>query len=321
MISMSRRSVVVSGAAASALFGMGKRVEIIGSAQAAEHAKKGFHKYRLGDTEIITVFDGPWNKPHDEGFITNASVEETRAALRDAGLTDEFVPLSFTVTFARVGGKLVMFDAGTGGQLAPTAGRLAENMKAAGIDRADIDTIVVTHFHPDHIFGLMEKDTDAQVYPGVEIVVPSAEFKFWTDESVFSKLPEPRHGMAKRIQATLGKWKNVRRIEGGAEPVPGITAISSFGHTPGHTLYAIASSEGEVLNLADTSNLPALFVRNPGWHAMFDMDADMAESNRRKFFDRAVADRAVVSAYHFGMPGIGRMEKDGDGYAFVPLTA
>lgn len=320
MISMSRRNVVVSGAVASAVFGVGRHVEIIRSAAAAP-AEQRFHKFKLGDAEIITVFDGPWNKAHDPGFIKNATVDETKAALRAAGLPDDHLPLSFTVTFLKRGDTLVMFDAGTGGQLAPTAGKLTENMKAAGIDPAAITSIVVTHFHPDHIFGLMTKDTNAPVYSGVEIVVPSAEFKFWTDESVFGKIPQQNHGLAKRIQETLGKWKNVRRIEGGEEVAPGVTAISAFGHTPGHTLYAIGSGEGEVLNLADTSNLPALFARHPEWHAAFDMDAGMAEANRRKFFDRAVAGRAIVSAYHFGMPGIGRMEKDGAGYAFVPLTA
>jgi glyoxylase-like metal-dependent hydrolase (beta-lactamase superfamily II) len=319
MISMSRRDVVVSSAAASIVLGIGKHVEIIGSAAAEEQAKQGFHKVSLGDAEIITVFDGPYKKPHDPGFIKNATVEETKAALREAGLADDAVPLSFTVTFLRKGGKLVMFDAGTGGQLAPTAGKLAQNMKAAGIDQKEIGTIVLTHFHPDHIFGLMTKD-NAAVYPDAEIVVPSAEFAFWTDESVFGRIPEQNHGLAKRIQATLGKWKNVRRIDGGAEAVPGVTAVSSFGHTPGHTIYAIGTGEGDVLNLADTSNLPALFVRHPEWHAVFDMDAGMAEANRRKLFDRAIADRSIVTAYHWGMPGIGRMEKDGSGYAFVPLS-
>ena len=95
---------------------------------------------------------------------------------------------------------------------------------------------------------------------------------------------------------------------------------ASHGHTAGHTVYLVGSGNDQLVNLADTSNIPALFVRNPGWHAAFDADPVEAEANRRKWFDRAVADRVVVVGYHFGMPGAGRIEKDGAGYAFVPLT-
>jgi glyoxylase-like metal-dependent hydrolase (beta-lactamase superfamily II) len=218
----------------------------------------------------------------------------------------------------KIGGKTIMFDAGTGAQLAPTAGLLAGNLAAAGIDPAKIDMIVVTHFHPDHIFGLMAKGTNAQIYPNAEIVVPAAEFAWWTDEGNTNKLPKNRQGLAKRIQATIGQWKNVRRLEGGKDVVPGVTAISAFGHTPGHTSYAVGSGSSQIMILADTANVPALFVKNPGWHAAFDMNAAQAEATRRKLFGQAVAEKATVAGYHFGFPGAGTLQKDGNGFAFVP---
>jgi glyoxylase-like metal-dependent hydrolase (beta-lactamase superfamily II) len=318
-----RREFVVSAAAASAVMGLGGPLAFIPPAnaqKAADAVAKGFHTVKNGAVEITTIYDGLWEKPHDPAFIKNASVEETKSALKAQGLTDAHVPIPFTVTVVKTGGKTVMFDAGTGGQLAPTAGRMADNMKAAGIDPKSISTIVVTHFHPDHIFGLMAKDTNTQVFPDAEIVVPKVELAWWMDPAVFGKLPEARHGLAKRIQATLGQWKNVRPVDGEVEVAPGIRALPAFGHTAGHTTYVVTAGAAPLMVLADLTNIPALFVRNPGWHAQFDADPALAETVRRKLFERAIADKAIVTGYHYGMPGAGSIQKDGAGYAFVPVV-
>ncbi len=316
----SRRELVISAAAAGVALAAPGNVVFAPSAAAVEAASKGFHKFKVGDLEVTTIFDGINEKPHDPKFIRNATVDDTKAALRAAGQDDSRVTIPFTVTTVNLAGRTIMFDAGTGGQLAPTAGKLAANMKAAGVDPKSISTIIITHFHPDHIFGLMEKGTDAQVYPDAEIVVPAAELKFWNDPGVFTKLPEANHGPAKRIQGTLGKWKNVRPVEGGTEAIPGITAMSAFGHTPGHTVYLVGSGSDQLMVLADLTNIPALFARHPDWHAAFDADPEMAEATRRKWFDRVVADKAIMTGYHYGIPGAGRIEKDGDGYAYLPVA-
>jgi len=168
MQSISRRSFVISTAAASAAFGLDGPLEFVGPAFAQKPnpnlMEKGVHKFKVGDIEVIQMYDGVWEKAHDPGFIKNASVDETKAALKADGLTDALVPISFTVTAIRQKGKLVLFDSGTGGQLSPKAGLLAsKNMKAAGIDPAQVKTIVITHFHGDHITGLMAKDTNAAI--------------------------------------------------------------------------------------------------------------------------------------------------------------
>lgn len=315
-----RRTFVVTAGAAAAAFGLAKPLAFIPPASASDLEAQGYFKFKIGDVEIVTVYDGHWEKPHDPGFIRNATVEETKAALSAAGKPDDMVKVPFTVTFVKMGGRTVMFDSGTGAQLAPTAGRLEANMKSAGISHDEIGTIIVTHFHPDHIFGLMAKGTNAQLYPNAEIIVPEAEYAFWTDAGVVSRLPERRQGLAKRIQATFPSWANITRFEGEKEVTPGIVAIKAHGHTAGHTVFAIASGADQLLVLADTANIPALFVRNPGWHASFDAEPDMAETSRRRIFDRAIADKAIVTGYHFGMPGAGRIEEDGAGYAFIPLA-
>lgn len=319
MIRLSRRELVISAAAAAAAFGLDKRLVILPSAH-AEAEVKGFHAFKVGEIEVITLYDGIWEKAHDKGFIRNASIEDTKAALTAAGISDAHVPIPFTVTVVKTAGRTIMFDSGTGGQLAPTAGKLMANMQAAGVDPAKIDTILVTHFHPDHIFGLMAKETNAQIYPNAQIVVPAGEYKWWTDESVFSRLPAERHGLAKRIQATLPTWKNVTQVEGERPVAPGIFAVPAPGHTAGHTVYFVGDRKDHLLVLADTSNIPALFVRNPGWHAVFDADPDLAEKNRRRMFDRAIVDQSIITGYHYGMPGAGRIAKDGNGYVFTPIA-
>ncbi len=315
-----RRTFIISAGVAAAAFGINKQLAFLPSARADELRDKGYFKFKVGDIEVTTLYDGHWDKPHDPGFIRNASVAETKAALKAAGRSDDKVQIPFTVTFVKTPSRTIMFDAGTGGQLAPTAGQLSANMKAAGISPAEIDTIIITHFHPDHIFGLMEKDRNAQVYPNTEIIVPDPEFAFWTDKTLTATLGKYRQGLAKRVRATLPSWSNVSRFSGEKEVAPGITAIPAHGHTAGHTVFSVASGDDQLLVMADTSNIPALFVRNPGWHAVFDADPDAAEASRRRVFDRAISDKAVVTGYHFGMPGAGRIERDGTGYAFVPLA-
>jgi glyoxylase-like metal-dependent hydrolase (beta-lactamase superfamily II) len=248
--------------------------------------------------------------------VKNASLDDVKAALKAGGLTDEHVPIPFTVTAVRVGGRLVLFDSGTGAQLAPTAGNITKKdlWKTAGIDPAQVETIIITHFHPDHISGLMAKDTNAPIFPKAQIHVPAKEYAFWTN-------PSTTAGAAKRIQAVFPTWKNIQQYEGDKEVVPGVRAVATNGHTPGHTCYHLGSGAQQLIVLGDVTNIPALFVRNPGWHAVFDSDAAMAEANRRKMFDRVIADKVTITGYHYGMPGAGTIQKDGAGYAFIPVKA
>lgn len=315
MQSISRRGFVISAAAASAAFGLDGPLEFFTPAF-AQKATQDLVKFKVGDIEVIQMYDGVWEKAHDPGFVKNASLDEVKTALKAGGLTDAHVPIPFTVTAIRTKGKLVLFDSGTGGQMAPTAGLIAKNnvWKKAGIDPAKVSTIVMTHFHADHISGLMAKDTNAAIFPNAEIHVPAMEYKFWTDASTTA-------GAAKRIQAVFPTWKNMKQFDGEKDVVPGVRAINTNGHTPGHTSYVISSGKRQLFVLGDVTNIPALFVKYPGWHPVFDADAGKAEANRRKIFDRVVADKAVITGYHYGMPGAGTIKKDGKGYAFIPVKA
>ncbi len=203
MLNMSRRDVVISAGLAAAL-GLSARLAVSPAvAQKTPDPAKGFVRYKVGAAEITALYDGIWEKPHDPAFIANASVEDVKAAMVKAGLPADFVSIPFTVVVVRNGGKTILCDSGTGGQVQPTAGKMMANMKAAGIDPAEIDTILISHCHPDHIFGLMEKATNKPVFPDAEIVISDVEYKFWTDPAVIDRLPEARKGLARRIQAVF----------------------------------------------------------------------------------------------------------------------
>jgi glyoxylase-like metal-dependent hydrolase (beta-lactamase superfamily II) len=194
-------------------------------------------------------------------------------------------------------------------------------MTAAGIDPAKIDTILVSHCHPDHIFGLMEKDTNKPVYPNAEIIISDAEYKFWTDPAVIDRLPEARKGLARRIQATFPTWKNMRQVAGEPEVAPGIRFVSSPGHTPGHRAFHLSSGSSELMISNDTAYVPALVVAHPEWRGAYDQDGALAEASRRKLLDRVIADKSMICGYHFPFPGAGTIQKDGAGYALTSTKA
>jgi glyoxylase-like metal-dependent hydrolase (beta-lactamase superfamily II) len=323
MTGLDRRTFVIAAGAAGAALGLAKPVELVGAAQAQGAASplnpKGlpFHKFKVGDIEVTTVFDGTVMADHNPAFVKNASIDDVKAALKAAGMPDDKRPNSYTIPIVKIGGRTVMFDSGNerGGA---QGGQLEANMKAAGIDPSSLSAIVVTHFHPDHIFGLMTKE-NAQIYGNTEIIVSESELKYWTDPATAAALPEARRPLAQRVQATLGQWKNVRPVAAGAEVVPGIKAVATPGHTPGHTSYQMGSGTNTFMVLGDVTNIPAINLKNPGWHIMFDQDAPTAEATRRKVFDQVVADKIVCTGYHWGMPGAGTVQKDGSGYALVPV--
>ena len=320
MFEISRRDLVLGAAGASAAFGLSKPLCFIGAAQ-AQSTGENFKKYKVGDIEVISLYDGVWEKPHDENFIKGANVEQTKAALKAGGLTEAHVPIPFTVLAVNTGGQVVLIDSGTGGGQAggPKAGLLAQSMAAAGVEAKAVRTIVISHFHGDHVFGLMAKETNAQMFPEAEIVVPAAELKWWTQP--VDAIPQPRRALAQRLQASLATWKNVKPVDGEAEVAPGIRAIPAHGHTQGHTAHLITSGGKQLLATADATNIQALFVKNPEWRAAFDHVPEQAIETRKKLFDRAIADKAMVAGYHWGLPNVGTIAKDGNGYAFVPSAA
>ncbi|MCK8786819.1 MBL fold metallo-hydrolase [Roseomonas sp. NAR14] len=267
---------------------------------------------------MTTVNDGFGRRPNPgEGFVRNADKAAVEAALRDAFLPTGYLEISYTVTLLETPEGIVAFDIGTGGHLGPTSGRLAGNLRAAGIDPARIAHIVFTHFHADHCSGLTDAG-NAALYPNAEIHVPAPEWAYWMDDAQAARVPEAaRAGFANAKRRFAPYADRVRRFEPGAEVLPGVRSLATFGHTPGHTSYVVSDGGDSLLVLGDITNRPELFVRNPGWHAIFDVDPVMAEATRRRVLDMAAAERLRIAGFHWPFPALGHVAKDGAGYRWV----
>jgi glyoxylase-like metal-dependent hydrolase (beta-lactamase superfamily II) len=279
----------------------------------------GVYRYRLGDYQLTALYDGTWFLPIDDKFMRNASAAAVNEALAAAFLAPRVLPISFTALLVNTGGKLILIDTGTAGQLTDSAGFMNANLAAAGVAPSAIDTILISHFHPDHIDGIKTKDGD-KVFANAEILVPEPEWTFWMDDGHMAVAQGAVHRYflnARRVFKDIAN--EVRPFKPGAEVAPGIVSIPAYGHTPGHTAFSIHSSNQSLLVMSDTVRNPYLFARHPDWQPIFDMDGPLAVKARRHMLDRAAADRMLVEAYHFPFPACGHMVKTQTGYELVPV--
>jgi glyoxylase-like metal-dependent hydrolase (beta-lactamase superfamily II) len=278
----------------------------------------GFYRYKVGDIEVTAINDGFAQRPL-EGFVRNAELSQVQQAMQDAFIPGNALPITFNTLVLNSGGRLTLIDTGNGDMGAPTSGRWMANFRAAGFDPAQVNTVVISHFHGDHINGLRLKDGTA-VFPNAEVMVPAAEWTFWMDDARMNQAPEGMKGAFQGVRRVFGPIaNNVKRYDMDKEVVPGLTAVAAPGHTPGHTAYMLSSGNGKLMIMSDTTNHPALFVRNPDWSAVFDMDADQARATRRRMLDMAASERAQVAFYHAPFPATGHIAKDGNGFRFVPV--
>lgn len=280
-----------------------------------------FHRFQVGDLPVTVVTDGSNVRPDvTRGLVVNATPEQVTSALGAAGINGTAMRNPYNVTFVDTPRGLVAIDVGTGGFGADT-GALHANMRAAGLDPARVVLIVHTHFHGDHIGGLTTNDGSA-VFPQAAIAVPEREWTFWTDAGEESRSPEARRSAFANVRRRFAPYlQRVTRFAPDAEVVPGIRAVASPGHSPGHTSFLIADGNQQALVIGDAITTPAFFMTNPEWYPVFDMDPTMAVDTRKRLLDRAATERIPVVGYHFDMPATGRVERAGTGYRLVPAGA
>lgn len=319
MTTINRRHAMAASAAALAApaFLTASSAPVFAQAAAAAAQAPGFYKYKVGDITVTAINDGFFNRPL-EGFIRNAELPAVQSAMSAAFLPTNAVPIPFNTLVVETGGKVVLLDTGNGNVGAPTSGTWMTNFKAAGFDPAKVDSVVISHFHGDHINGIRLRDGSA-VFPNAEIQVPTPEWAFWMSDERMNAAPEAMRGgfqNARRVFAPIAA--NVKRFEPGAEVAPGVTSMAAFGHSPGHTVFVVSSGNAKLTYMADVTNHPALFVRNPDWSAIFDMDADAARATRRRLLDMAASEKTRVHFYHAPFPSNGFIAKDGNGFQLVP---
>ena len=325
---LSRRGVLAGTAAATAavaLSPLAGRSPAGAAAPLVGRQAPGFYRYRVGSFEVTAVTDGTRTFPLPDTFVRNAGKAEVNSALAGLYLQQDTVTAPFTPVVVNTGSKLVVIDTGNGpAQFEQTKGAVGQfhtNLAAAGIDRNTVDTVIVSHFHGDHINGLLTAD-NKPAFASAEVMVPAAEWRFWSDDANMSKAPagSPLEGNFKNIRRVFGALGNkVTQYEPGREIVTGINSVAAYGHTPGHTTHVVSSGTAKVLVQADlTAAIGLLFVRNPGWHAVFDMNGAEAEATRRKAYDMASAEKMLIQGFHFPFPALGYVEKDGASYRLVP---
>jgi glyoxylase-like metal-dependent hydrolase (beta-lactamase superfamily II) len=320
---MTRRSVLAGAAAATALTPLTMMPVRADAPQISKQAP-GFYRYKVGTIEVTAVTDGAFANPLTDTFIRNVKKEDVNKALEAMYLAKDKIVVPYTPIAVNTGTKLVVIDTGLGPamfeQRKGIVGQFHTNLAAAGIDRGAVDAVIISHFHGDHINGLLTADSKP-AFPKAEILVPSGEWKFWNDTGEESKatgnaLVEGNFKNIKRVFGALGN--KVTQYEAGKEVVPGITAMATYGHTPGHVSHIISSGNSTLMVQADVTNVP-LFVQNPGWFIQFDMDGAAAEATRRKFYDMLAAEKMLVQGFHYPFPSLGHVEKSGSGYRVIPV--
>lgn len=322
MTDLTRRHLIGSAAVLAVAGGVDRMPAL---AQGEPAAAEGVHRFKVGDIEVVSILDGVRKVPLKASPTRSASLAEFQEALALDGLARDEISPVFHPLLVRTGGRLVMIDTGNGPRsVSAGTGLTAQRLAAQGVDPKQIETVLISHFHGDHIGGLVTAE-GAPAFPNAEIKVPLDEWNYWLDDENMNKAAEGSnlrnaHGNVRRVFGAI-PGKNLTKYEAGKEVAQGITAMATPGHTPGHTSFVIASGPDKLLVQADvTSGIASVFVRHPDWFGGGDMDGPMAVATRRKLYDMLVAEKMPMTGYHLPSPAVGRIEKAGAGYRFLPAA-
>ena len=320
MKSLDRRTVL-AGATAAATSAFLPPISA-GPANAAAPASgkqaPSFYRHKVGDFEITVLSDGIFRNKLERSPARNASLEEVQAALSAHFMAPDLSVFHFNQNLVNTGSKLVLIDTGNFQGRAGT-GLTLPNLVASGVDPKTVDVVIISHFHQDHIGGLRTANGDL-IYPNAEIMVPANEWAHWMDDAKMNAAPENARGGFQNVRKIFGPIADkVTKYEWNKELVPGITAIGTPGHTPGHTSFVVASGSAKhVLQSDATPGMSPLFIARTDWLPNADTDAPLAQASRRKLFDMIATDRILFGSYHMPFPGLGYLEKVADGYRFIP---
>jgi glyoxylase-like metal-dependent hydrolase (beta-lactamase superfamily II) len=289
----------------------------------------GSFRFEIGDFQCTSVSDGALNYPI-ESFFSDAPVEHVEEALRERDLPTAQVTTPYTCLFIDTGEHRVLVDTGAGDFLGAHAaetfpgldhstsvtGLLLENLRAAGIEPSDIDTVVITHAHPDHVGGTLD-EAGRLVFGEARYFISQDEWDFWTSDAVTAKASAVMVDTARRNLEPLED--RVTLVEDASEIVPGVQVIAAFGHTPGHIALSIASGGEQLLHVSDAVLYP-LHLEHPEWTPVFDILPEQAAASKRRIFDLAAEEEALVFAHHFPpFPNLGHVRKQEQGWRWQPI--
>lgn len=277
-----------------------------------------YRRIPLGAIHVVSLFEGTAVRS-TAGYILNASQDEVDAAFARLGFPAGKVVTSFSAMAVEAGSELIVIDAGFGAAGSPSTGLLGPGLRLAGHRPEDVDTVLISHFHKDHIAGLLDAE-GGPAFPNATIKVPGPEWRYWMADS----LPAGASGQfAERARICRDVFvplaDRIERFEWGDSVAEGIIALAAPGHTPGHTAFDIRSGDERLLYLADVTNNPLVFARAPHWQAAFDSDGDQAVRTRMDMLSMAADQSPLVFFYHAPFPAFGHIRARGERFEFVPI--
>ena len=275
----------------------------------------GPHTFKHGTFDITVLTDGAVELPLS--VISPDAKPEELVMLLGLAADAQTGPAEISPVLVSVGEDRILFDTGTGGMMGPTAGTLADSLKAAGVTADAITKVIYTHAHPDHLWGTIAADGSA-AFPNASYHMAEAELAFWSNPDLATMMPAEMTDMVNGIQKQLTAMKDkIATFTPGSEVVPGVAVIDTAGHTPGHVSFELAGGDGLILT-GDAITVPAVFFAHPDWKFGFDADGALASANRRKLLDMAAAGKKQMLGYHWPFPGLGRAEAKDGAFVYVP---
>ncbi|MFV0676714.1 MBL fold metallo-hydrolase [Variovorax sp. tm] len=278
----------------------------------------GFYRMMLGDFEVTALFDGTLDL-EPKKLLTNTTQEQV-GKLLDRGFEKDAVPTSVNGYLINTGSKLVLVDTGAGGLFGTTLGNLQANLKAAGYQPEQVDDVLITHMHGDHVGGLVQDGK--LVFPNATIHAGQEDADFWLNKANLEKASAEMKGFFQGAMASLnpyveaGKFKGMK---GGTELAPGIKAVPAHGHTPGHNIYVVESKGQKLVLWGDLMHVAAVQFAQPQVTISFDVDSKPAAVERKKAYADAAKGRYLVGSAHLPFPGLGHVRAEGKGYVWVPV--
>lgn len=273
-----------------------------------------YHR-RIGDIIVTALSDGTLTRTHEMMHDVPQDEADRRLAV---AFRSGFV-ISVNAFLVRTNGRVMLIETGSGEYLGPTAGKLISSLEAAGVAPSEIDTILLTHMHPDHSAGLTDMATGKAHYLNAELVVHENEPKHWFDDAAMAQGTErERKLMFLQAREQTAPYLDRMRTFVKGEVAPGITAVPCHGHTPGHSAFLIKSGGQALLIWGDTVHMPEVQVPRPEVTMTVDTDRAAAEASRRRIFDMAASERLLVTGMHLHYPGFGHVGREGGNYRFVP---